>query len=49
MSLSFILKVGVAIANEDLIKFMYTLKNAEGYVKSYCKHNQLPSISDNIF
>lgn len=36
----------VAIANEDLIKFMYALKNSEEFPLQY---NQLPPISENTF
>lgn len=44
MSLS---SLGVATANEGLVKFMCTLKNSKEYVKFYCKYHQLPSISEN--
>lgn len=49
MILSFVLKMKVAIANEDLIKFMYALRNSEEDTKFHCKYNQLPPISENTF
>lgn len=36
----------VAIANKDLIKFMYALRNSEEFPLQY---NQLPPISENKF
>lgn len=36
----------VAIVNEDLIKFMYALKNSKEFPLQY---NQLPPISENTF